>query len=552
MKKKLLLFKADMKSAKDAWLAARKDSKKTKEEVKTALDHYQELQAFVEGAESEGKKDDDEVEMQKAGTAGDPNVLEMDALKGMIGDAVKEQLAASLPEALKGQVTADGIKQIVADALAAHKVTDAKKVGLTEVQSVVKTAVEEQMKKINLPSKIGGGAADDATGKGAGAGGGRIEIPCSLRKGNLPLHMKQLVNVLLRKNMNDGIDAELLTKGADLGDRMFASYHYGEGIKALTTGGTGTGAEWIPRDLGSELYRRLYLESTMAQLMAAREIQMPTDPYDLPLALTRPKFYKNAIQNREGKSSDAGTGKFTLTTAKLMALVQYSYEANEDAIIPLLPILQQLLGEAAAFSLEDAIINGDTTATHQDSDVTDADDHRTIWKGFRKLALADAALKVDLSTGGISRANCVALKKKLKKWGRNPNDLAFIVGTQGENDFLNLDDVTDASKLGGTPTTVSGTINKFLNIPLVVSEAAREDLNASGVYDGSTTTKGSLILVNLSQFVMGNRREFTLEVDRNIRSQTNDIVASFRKAFQPQETPSSTVPSVVIGYNYNS
>lgn len=540
---------------KAAWEAAKKDPAFDKTELAELEQEYKTAQKEADDEDSAASKAAGTGAAGAAnGAAG--NVIELAEITAQITKSVEEGLTKKLPDALKGQLTAEGVKKIVEDALAAAKITDAKTITLEQVKGVTEAAISEQIKALKLPSKMGGAGTDDAANGGKAGGAedkdGLIELPYALTKGNLPLHMKQLMNVLLRQPQDLGIDKAIITKGQRIGDNMFHSLRV-EGCKALTTSGTNTGAEWIPRDLSSELLRRLYLESRIAQFMIAKEIQMPTDPYDLPLSTTRPKFFKNRVQNREAQASDPGTDKQTLTTTKLMALVQYSYEANEDSIIPLLPLLQQLLGEAAAAALESAIINGDTTATHQDTDTAlEVDAVEKSWMGLRKLALGVAALKVDISTGGITRANLISIKKKLKKYGRNPRDLAWIIGTQAENDFLGLDDVALWQNRGSTPTTAVGEIFQYLGIPFLVSEAAREDLNAAGVNDGVTTTKGSIILANLGYFLFGNRREFTVEVDRNIRSQTNDIVASFRKAFQPQETPSATVPTVCIGYNYNS
>lgn len=561
MKMTLAKFKALVAGLKTAWAEARK-AKKAEADIKAALDAYQAKLALLDGFEADGKKDEDEVEIPgEAKDAG--NVIEFAELQKMVVKAVEDTLSAKLPAELKAQVTTEGVKAIVDAALAKHNISA--KTALPDaamVKTVLTEAIDEQFKALTKESKLKFGTDDQDPNKRGQTPEEKeiadmqkkhlIEVPFTLTKGNMPLHMKQLMNVLLRKNMNDGIDSKLVTAGEKLGDMMFLSAKT-IGLKALTTTGSGTGAEWVPRDLGSELLRRLYLESRIAQLMMANEIDMPTDPFDLPLSTTRPTFYKNATQNTAGTASTPATAKPTLTTTKLMAQVDYSYEMNEDAIIPILPLLQTLLGEAAAQSLERAIINGDTTATHQDSDIhAITNDAAKSWMGLRKLALAITGLKIDLSTGGISRANLVALKKRLGKWGRRPSDLAWIVGANGENDFLNLDEVVTVDKRGSGATTLTGEINQFLGIPIITSEESREDLNASGVYDGTTTTKGSVILCNFRQFMLGNRRSFMLEVDRDITTQTNKIVASYRKAFQPVETPSASIKTVAIGYNYNS
>lgn len=593
-KRKLKLLKQDVATAKTAWQAARK-AKKPADEIARLRGMYEKALMLVEQAEADGKKDADEVDVpadykapegKAAGGEGegegegddnpeDPegkgaNVVEMEELRDTIAEVVGEKLAewstANRVEAL----TEDKIKSIVEGVMAKHKAEG--KMNTATISAIASEAVTEAMKSAKKPSKMGGdgkGAGGhnmrDAARAGARIGvegkSGSIEIPYSLTKENMPLHMKQLFNIIA-DGLNTHVKGHRKIKLIEISEEEFQE---GEekalefwnglrtaGTKALTTTGTGTGAEWVPRDLASEVWRRLYLESQLAQMMLAREIEMPTDPFDIPIQTTRPIFYRNNVQNREARASTPGTAKNTLATQKCMALVQYSYEVSEDAIIAMLPMIQRLLGEAAAASLESMIINGDSAGTHMDADITDPDDVNKAWDGLRKLALASAALKVDMSTGGIVRANLLSMKRALGKWGRRPNDLVWIAGGLTENQFLGLDEVITADKRGSAGTTVTGTINSYLGIPIVVSEVAREDLNASGVYDGVTTTKGSLLLVNLSQFILGNRRDFMIETDRNIKSQTIDVVASFRKAFKAAETPGALSRVLAIGYNYNS
>lgn len=559
MKKiKVSVLRTQVAESKTAWQNAKKAAKPA-EEVKQLRAAYEVKLSLLESAEADGKKDEDLIDLPDETEPGDGKaagqVVELAEITTAIGNAVRDQIKAALPEGTKADgLTAEKVTEIVNAALKAHSIDAANKVTTEGVKNVVADAVKEAMKEIKQPGKMRFGTADSKAGGQQGDDDrtrSLIEIPYSLTKGNLPLHMKQLLNRLLGKAMNDGIPDSMVEEGQKLGDNMFLALR-SVGIKAITTTGTGTGAEWVPRDLGAELLRRLYLESQLAQMMLAREIDMPTDPYDLPMQTTRPKFYRNNVQNREARASTPGTGKFTLATQKIMALVQYSYEADEDSIIPILPMLQRLLGEASAESLESMIINGDAAATHMDADITDPDDVNKSWDGLRKLALASSAIKVDLATGGISRANLLSLKRATGKWGRRPSDLVWIVGGLTENAFLGLDEVITADKRGSAGTTQTGTINSYWGIPIVVSEVMREDLNAAGVYDGVTTTKASVLLVNLSQFVLGSRRDFMIETAKNIKSQTNDIVASFRKAFKPTETPGATFRALAIGYNFNA
>jgi len=238
-----------------------------------------------------------------------------------------------------------------------------------------------------------------------------------------------------------------------------------------------------------------------------------------------------------------------LDARKFMAKVAFSYELDEDSIIPILPWLQTLLSEAAAATLESAMINGDLTAVHQDSDTELVAKHANrAFAGLRFLGLAVASTKLDVA-GAITAASVLTMLKKMKQYGVKKSDLALIVGASAEATLMGLAETITFDKFGPRATILTGSLASIFGIPIIPSGATREDTNASGVFDNVTTTKGTMILVNLSRWIMGSRREFMVEVDKDISTQTNIIVASFRKAFKAIEVPSATVPSVVTGYN---
>jgi HK97 family phage major capsid protein len=471
--------------------------------------------------------------------------VSMDALMAAIGSQLETTMKAQLPEHLKSQVTTEAIQKVVAAEIAKLNQTDSKALSTEQINALVDASAKAAFDSIRRDKKSVFDPADANRG-------GRVEIPFSLSKGNLPPHMKQLANVLLRRDIDHEISDSMRELCKSKSDEFWVSLQ-SQGVKALTSSGSGTGAEWVPRDLTSELYRRLYLESQIAQAWLTGEVQMPTNPYDYPLLTTDPVFTLNNVENTDATATDLGTSSFTLTAQRLMALCQFSYEAMEESIIPLLPTIQTTLARAAARALEDAIINGDTTSTHQDTGSTVAtNDAKRAWKGLRKLAIA-GSLQVSFASGGVSRANLLSLVATLGKWGVRTQDLLWIVGTKGWTTLLGLDEVALAYARGMASTyTQGGPTPAPWGGMIAVSEQVAENLNASGVWDNSTTTKGQIILVNKAGFVMGSRREFTVEVFRNIRSQTHDVVASFRKAFQPVETPSSTIKTVAQAYNYTA
>lgn len=420
------------------------------------------------------------------------------------------------------------------------------KVTLKAVQEIIDAAV----KGIKFPSRKTHDTGEDDEG--------HFMIPEGDRVGNLPVASKQILNVCLGKGMNESIPESTLKRACQKGDRdldRLRDVRYAAGFKALTVGGANAGADWVPSDLSSTLYRRLYMESPLAQYMQSREIVMPTDNYTFPLLTTRPKFYGRANSTSIAtQATNPGTGGFTLIAKKLMAQVELEYELEEDSIIPVIPQITTTLGEAAAEAWESCLINGDITATHQDSDINAiATAAEKSFVGLRKQAIA-GSLVVDMSTGGVAKANLKAMRKKLGKYGKNPRNLVWLCGINGYNDMITMDEVFTLDKFGNKATVETGELFFYKGIQIMVCSGIREDLNASGVYDGSTTTKGSIMLAYLPHFLTGRRRDFTLEIDKDISAQTRWLVASFRKSFQAQEAPSlaTGISPIVLGYNYNS
>lgn len=312
--------------------------------------------------------------------------------------------------------------------------------------------------------------------------------------------------------------------------------------KALGTGTTGEGAEWIPTGFSPQLIEEVKLALKVAALHG--RINMPTDPFKIPAKRGR-STAKLVAERGTTSAQSFTTGNVILDAKKLMAYIDVPYEMEEDSIVAMLPIIRADIVSALAEGQENATINGDDSGTHQDSDVTDADDARKAWKGYRKLALS--AAKVDLAT--FDTAGLRSLRSKLGKYGVNPAQLAWVCGINTyTNKFLSLSEVITLDKYGPNATVITGELAKFDGIPIVVSEYVREDLNASGVYDGVTTDKTQLSLVYRPGFIYGDRREVLVETDRQIKSQTTDIVASQRLDFKSRfDTASETV--VGIGYN---
>jgi len=302
--------------------------------------------------------------------------------------------------------------------------------------------------------------------------------------------------------------------------------------KALTTTAAGAGAEWVPQGFSARLVEAVQAELRLSGLHD--HIAMPTKSYQLPVEGADPVPYLTS-ENSEITAGDITTADVVLDAVTIAARQLFSAEVGEDSIVPILPRLQVQLARALARGIENAMVNGDVSGTHMDSDVTDAADVRRAWMGYRKKALADSDANADLSS--LTAEALLGIKKAMGTYAMDPAECVWVVGTSVFNQLLLLRDsannpmVSTVDKYGPQATVVTGELGRLFGLPIVVSPLVREDLNDSGVYDGTTTDKTVLFLVNRRAWVLGDRRRITLETDKNIANQQLQLVATWRGDF---------------------
>jgi hypothetical protein len=521
-------------------------------------------------ADAKDQKSGDQKQDQKQDAKADAGDTSMtkEQVTELIGKSIADGFAKFTPK--DQPISLDAVKGLIEAQFEKFK-QDSKDVTKDNLQDFANSVIEKgfdnvrrDKKNLNDPADAEGtrGTGDNGQpdpGQKRGPSGDRLDIPISWTKGNLPLHGKQLLNLCQHKSLDDGIPESMLAKGKALGDRSISGLiskavslqKYGG--KAMTSTGANTGDEFVPTDLSAELLRRFFLSSDLAAVMAAREVKMPTEPYVYPLSTTRPQFYGESTENTAATTSDPGTDKTTLSSVRFVGETDFSYELDEDSIIAMLPTLQMLLAEGAADAWEDALINGDTTGTHQDTDTAagSAKLPAKFVKGFRKLALAISGLKTDLSSGGVgTNANFLAVRKLLKKYGGNPKNLIWLASPTTAIAMQGIAETVSLEKFGSRATIVTGEIAALQGIPIIQSERVREDVDATGVNGASGNTKATVQIVNITRFLTGFRRQLMVEVWKDIKKGQNVVVASFRKAFTPLEVPSATITSVGIGYNF--
>ena len=322
--------------------------------------------------------------------------------------------------------------------------------------------------------------------------------------------------------------------------------------QAMTTGGSGTGAEFVPKELSPDLIDRVELQQRVLALF--NEFPMPTNPFDIP---GRPVARTKLAQGTEQSGDTGQTGakkiavasrKITLTAKKFWGEALVSKEAEEDAIIAMLPYIQSELIRFMNYDLENAAINGDTAAA-QDTQAGfyASDDPLKNWDGLRKMAPAGA--KTDGANAALTVAMLRGNRKKMGVYGVSPDELAHILSINEYIDLLSDTAVFTLEKYGPNATILTGELAKVDNVPVIVSEAVSVGQNATGVTDGVTTNRTEALTVYRPGVGTGQRRGLTVEVLRELYSEYDQdaVKVSQRRALSALYP--STEAIVAITYN---
>ena len=326
--------------------------------------------------------------------------------------------------------------------------------------------------------------------------------------------------------------------------------------KALDTTSAGSGLEYIPSAFSEQF---VYDVNTALKLPAAfQRYPMTSKQVTLPVEGDWPDVYlaaENADLTSTITESSPGTANVTLTAIKLAVRTIESFEWDDDALPVALNIIRSKLTKGTARGIEDALINGDSTATHMDTDIEalGATDHRTAFKGLRRKCIDDTGANVDCAS--FTADNLVLIKKAMGEYGADPANLVWVVGSSVLSQLLLLRDsqnnllATTTDKYGPGASMLSGEVATLFGSPVIGSPFCREILNATGIHDGVTETKTALHCVWTPGWVIGERQSITLEAQRHVGAQATELVAAWRGDIQHAL---DTALTTGMGYNITS
>lgn len=330
--------------------------------------------------------------------------------------------------------------------------------------------------------------------------------------------------------------------------------------KAMSATLTSFGDEWTPTQLDSNLVKLIEEATVLGSRFPT--VAMPTNPWELPLQTSRPVVYlydEPLVDYAAAmKRSSIGSGKRTVTAKGFGGASLISRDATEDSIIASQGMIEQGFIEAFSRAIDDAIMNGDTTSTHRDTQHgMSADDHRHAWDGLRHIANADG-----------KEYNCqTAILPNTTNWeAEDIIETIRLMGSVADKSrwgdidiYMSLDryltamtwaPVIDFKSAGARATLQVGPdgISSLFGIPVFTTFTLRNDYTSAGIYTGSSDTTSILVTCYRPAFMRGTRRGFDLESEKILDTQQIKVVGTARQAFREMRALTTEYP-VAAGIN---
>ena len=317
----------------------------------------------------------------------------------------------------------------------------------------------------------------------------------------------------------------------------------------------GKGDELVSTGMSSRLWEDVHQETKVAGLF--NRIDMPTNPFDIPLQLGDVNWYPGT-ENKAVAGSTPNTSKQTLTAHELVAEVPWSLTLDEDSVFAVLPEVRRTLVRNAAEVIDDVLLNADQTGANGINADTATITSSTAGKahfligfdGLLHLPLVDNTGQSKALGADATAATYLDLLKKLGKYGVNARDTVFITDVATFVSSLGISTVETVDKLGPQATILTGQLATVYGHPLIVSGQMRlADTDGKVTSGGNDEDRGRILCVNTSQWRVGFRRNLMIETERDIQKRQNVMVVSMRLAFAERTGDRANAEHTALTYN---
>ena len=219
-----------------------------------------------------------------------------------------------------------------------------------------------------------------------------------------------------------------------------------------------------------------------------------------------------------GANAGVTLGSKVLTVEKLVSKSFMANETEEDAIMPILPLIREAMVRAHARAIEHSILQAGS------SEVVNAGGQN----GLIKLATDDSkVLDAGASAGAgavtATTAQLLNMRQAMGKYGRRPGDVVYIISMDAYYDMLDDPEFQDVNLVGSDRASkISGEIGQAYGSPIIVCDEFT---------GGKTANKVWGVAVNTRNFLVPVLRGVTVESDYDVENQRRVLVATQRRGF---------------------
>ena len=286
----------------------------------------------------------------------------------------------------------------------------------------------------------------------------------------------------------------------------------------------------IDQEVASLIEKEIQNELKVAALF--REIPVNGAATVLPISVdVEPAtFATNAtsgnLENRGASDSTYKPKQVILNAFRLISSTFMDNEVDEQVLINLMPMLIEGVARAHGRAVENAILNGNSSAP----------------SGLTDFAAEHVGGRRDISDGDVvSAANLLNMRKEMGKYGLNPADVTYIVSSNSYYDLLSDSAFQTLDEVGSDlAIRVTGTIGAVFGSPVVVSEEFPAD---------NTAGSEAAYAVYTRNYVIPRLRGVQVEQDYEVMNQRRVIVATQSLGFEEIVAGAgSDQPSVAIKF----
>ena len=328
---------------------------------------------------------------------------------------------------------------------------------------------------------------------------------------------------------NDIIDAKFA--GLATGKGWNSDYAKGLMEKVNAHSGVGVSSADFEQIVSTNIERDIQNELVLAPLF--REIPMTSANMIIPIlpdsgyaeftgnqTATGSSPHGNLAERGDTYGSPYGGVDLTERTLSTKKLISQSYlgnETEEDAIMPILPLIRESMVRSHARAIENAILAGD-----------DADGAfgtgGASFEGLLHLARNDSDFtqsSTAFASDTVTAAELLSMRKNMGKYGVNPSEVVYIVSQRTYFELLEDAEFQDANLVGDMATKLNGEIGQVFGSRVLLCDE----------FASPAVSKFAAIAVYPRNYVIPRLRGVTIESDYEVANQRRVLVASQRLGF---------------------